>query len=642
MSQMLQVLIVEDNPDDAELIVRELRQADFNLEWLRVETEPDFLGALQKQPDIILSDYSMPRFSGLRALELLQASGLDIPLILISGTVGEDVAVEAMRYGAKDYLLKDRIARLPSAVERALKEKLFQLERKQVETALRQSEERKAAILAGALDAVITMNHEGIVVDWNPTAEKIFGCRREDVVGRMMSEVIIPDGMRESYQQAVKEMVSTGENHAMRKPMEISALRADGTEFPVELFITCIQKEPPLFTGFLRDITERRKLEDQLRQSQKMDAIGQLAGGVAHDFNNILAVIQMQAGLLQAEQGLLPTHLEYAREIEASAQRAANLTRQLLLFSRRQVMRLGDFDLNENVSSITKMLQRILGEDIRMQLKFAAKPLFVHADPGMIDQVLMNLAVNSRDAMPKGGLLIIETSFVEFDESAVAQAPRARAGSFACLSVSDTGLGISKETMPRIFEPFFTTKEVGKGTGLGLATVFGIVQQHQGWINVYSEAGQGTTFRIYLPRLAGFVEKSPIGSTLAHVRGGKETILVVEDDPSLRASVCIALRRLGYRVIEAVDGGEALKIWSQQRSEIHLLLTDLVMPGGMTGKELGERILKDNPKLKVIYSSGYSLELADKDFLLQSGVNFLTKPFQIAELGRAIRTQLDS
>ncbi|HSY17234.1 MAG TPA: PAS domain S-box protein [Candidatus Acidoferrales bacterium] len=391
-----------------------------------------------------------------------------------------------------------------------------------------------------------------------------------------------------------------------------------------------------------RDITERRKLEAQFRQSQKMDGIGQLAGGVAHDFNNILAVIQIQAELMRESGGLSAKQLDYAKEIGDAAQRAAALTRQLLLFSRKEALQLGDLDLNQSINNTTQMLRRILGEDIQIQFKFSMESLLIHADAGMMDQVLMNLAVNSRDAMPTGGRLVIETSIAEFTEPAGQQSPQTRAGSFVCLSVSDTGCGIPAENLARIFEPFFTTKDIGKGTGLGLATVFGIVQQHQGWINVYSEVDHGTTFRIYLPRLAGTAQPKPEPPTLAAMRGGDETVLLVEDEPFLHASMCKILAPLGYRVLEAFNGVEALKLWKKHRDDIHLLLTDLVMPGGMTGKELAKQLLEQNPKLKVVYTSGYSAGIASKDFQLEEGVNFLTKPFEARKLAQIVRERLDT
>jgi CheY-like chemotaxis protein len=364
---------------------------------------------------------------------------------------------------------------------------------------------------------------------------------------------------------------------------------------------------------------------------------------VAHDFNNILAVIQMQSDLLKTGGKLSPAQFDFAEQIGAAVERAAALTRQLLLFSRKEILQLHDLDLNQSLNSMTKMLQRILGENIQMQFKFAPQPLFIHADAGMMDQVLMNLAINSRDAMPQGGRLVIETSIAEFDEAAARQSPQIRPGSFVCLSVSDTGCGIPAEILPKIFEPFFTTKGVGKGTGLGLATVFGIVQQHQGWIHVYSEAGHGTTFRIYLPWLSGTTDQTIAEKMLVvPMLGGNETILLVEDDAFLRVSVRKALSQLGYRLLEAGNAAEALEAWQLNRAEIHLLLTDLVMPGGMNGRELAERLLKENPQLKVIYASGYSAEVAAKNFPLEEGVNFLAKPFQTFKLAQTVRKNLDA
>jgi signal transduction histidine kinase/DNA-binding response OmpR family regulator len=390
-----------------------------------------------------------------------------------------------------------------------------------------------------------------------------------------------------------------------------------------------------------RDITQSRTLEAQFRQAQKMEAIGHLAAGVAHDFNNILAVIQLHASLLKIKPDTSPEQLESASEIEKAAELAANLTRQMLLFSRKQTMEPRDLDLNQSINDMTKMLRRTLGETIQVQFKFALEPLLIHADAGMMDQVLMNLAVNARDAMPKGGQLVIETSALEFDESVREHAPQARPGSFVCLSVGDSGCGIPPENLSRIFEPFFTTKDVGKGTGLGLATVFGIVQQHQGWINVYSEVGHGTAFRIYLPRLGAKSGQESRQAALPPVRGGKETILLVEDEAALRATMRASLSQLGYRVLEAVNGVEALETWKQRHDEIQLLLTDLVMPGGMTGMDLAGRLLQENPKLKVIYTSGYSAEVAGKNCPLEEGVNFLTKPFAARKLAQVVRNCLD-
>jgi two-component system, cell cycle sensor histidine kinase and response regulator CckA len=641
MATSLNILIVEDSQNDADLIVAELRRAGFAPEWKRVETEPDFLAEINNSPDLILSDYSMPQFSGLRAAQLARESGRDIPFILISGTVGEEVAVEAMKSGVADYLLKDRLVRLGRAAEHALEQKQLRAERKQAETALRESEE-KFRQLAENINEVfwITDPAKNRMLYISPAYEKIWGrsCASLYQSPRSWLDAIHPEDRPRIVEAATTKQPRGEYDETYR------ILRPDGSvrwihdrAFPIRNPAGEVYR----VVGTAEDVTEHRQLEAQFRQSQKMEAIGQLAGGVAHDFNNIRAVIQMRAGLLRAEQNLLPTHTDYAGEIEKAAQHAASLTRQLLMFSRRQTLQPRDLDLNGTIAHMVKMLHRILGEDIHIQLKYAPGPLLIRADAGMMDQILMNLTINSRDAMPKGGQLVIETSTVNFDELAAAQSPPARPGSFACLSVSDNGCGILPDVLPRIFEPFFTTKNAGSGTGLGLATVFGIVQQHQGWINVHSEAGQGTTVLVYLPRLAGPQDKTETPYSQLSSRGGSETILVVEDDSVLRAVVRNALTRLGYQVVEAATGISALEVWNQNHAEIRLLVTDLMMPDGLNGKELALQLSRKNSNLKVIYTSGYRADIAGKDLRLEEGVNFLAKPFQIVKLAQAVRNSLD-
>ncbi len=387
------------------------------------------------------------------------------------------------------------------------------------------------------------------------------------------------------------------------------------------------------------DVTERRALEEQLRQSQKMDAIGQLAGGVAHDFNNILSAILMQAELTATVSHLPDEAREGLSDIRAAADRAANLTRQLLLFSRRQVMQVRDLNMNEVVISVAKMLQRIIGEDVRLELRLHPTPLLTRADAGMLDQVLLNLAVNARDAMPEGGRLRIETAEKLVDKDMARLHPEAAPGRFVWLSVSDSGRGIPPEILPRIFEPFFTTKEPGQGTGLGLATVFGIVKQHGGWLTVRSEPGEGAEFQIFLPvcnvaAATGTAEAPP-------PRGGSETILLVEDEPAVRALTRRILQRHGYQVLEAASGVEALKVWPEHRSRVALLLTDLVMPEGLSGQELARRLQADQPALKVIFTSGYSADIAGKELALEEGQNFIQKPSTSQQLLAVIRHSLD-
>ncbi|MEI8342019.1 MAG: ATP-binding protein, partial [Verrucomicrobiota bacterium] len=329
------------------------------------------------------------------------------------------------------------------------------------------------------------------------------------------------------------------------------------------------------------------------------------------------------------------------QQITQAAERAANLTRQLLTFSRRQILQTVDLDLNEIVGNMTKMLQRLIGEHISLQSHYVGGGAPVHADAGMMEQVLMNLAVNSRDAMPKGGNLILRTEVVFLASGTVFLNPRARAGRFVRLSVFDSGHGIASENMPRIFEPFFTTKEAGRGTGLGLATVFGIVQQHHGWIEVESEAGSGTSFFIYLPYRTENHEVERPGTVVFDMPGGSETILLVEDEEQVRGLARSALQLMGYLIYEACDGREALQIWQQNKDSIHLLLTDLIMPGEFNGRELAERLQMDKPDLKVIFCSGYSDEMLGGNFVLRQGVNFLQKPYNPSKLVRLVRNCLD-
>jgi len=394
---------------------------------------------------------------------------------------------------------------------------------------------------------------------------------------------------------------------------------------------------------YVEDITDRLNLEAQLRQAQKMESIGQLAAGVAHDFNNMLTVIQGHSGIMMKRAGLPPEMLESAQAIFFAAERAASLTRQLLLFSRKSVMQTKLLDLREVVGNMTKMLQRLLGETISLRFHAPPEIPLVQADTGMIEQILMNLAVNARDAMPQGGALTIGIQSIGIDDGYVQTHPEARAGSFICLAVRDTGCGMDSATMSRIFEPFFTTKEVGKGTGLGLATVYGIVKQHQGWIEVASEAGKGTSFQVFFPAYSGPVQaKAPDTFPAAVIRGGKETILVVEDEPVLRDLAHVILEDCGYHVLEAGSGREALDVWNREANSIDLLVTDMIMREGISAMDLAERLQASKPSLKIIFASGYSMDDLDTEFLRNGHAVFLQKPYTHLTLAKAVRDCLDS
>ncbi|MFO1501142.1 MAG: PAS domain-containing protein [Verrucomicrobiota bacterium] len=395
--------------------------------------------------------------------------------------------------------------------------------------------------------------------------------------------------------------------------------------------------------GIAADITQRHLLELQLRQAQKMESIGQLAGGIAHDFNNLLTVIQGHANLLLDLPECGRDLRESAEQISLAAERSAALTRQLLTFSRKQAMQAAPLNLNDAVRDFAKMLKRILGADVVLEVRCAAELPPVHADVAMLEQVLMNLVVNARDAMPAGGKLFLRTKLqvLNAEHLHLQARPQAKPGEYVCLEVEDTGCGISQANLTRIFEPFFTTKEVGRGTGLGLATVYGIIEQHRGWLTVYSEVGLGTVFRVYLPALSSFAEK-PKELAAIEMVGGHETILLVEDEPPLRMLVRDLLERLGYTVYEAGSGPEAEKIFQEFDGRIDLLLTDVIMPGGITGFELAKKLRVDRSDLAVLYTSGYSQELVCRDQQLQEGVNFLQKPHPPRLLAESVRAAIDS
>ena len=389
------------------------------------------------------------------------------------------------------------------------------------------------------------------------------------------------------------------------------------------------------------EMAERALAEEALRQSQKMEAVGQLAGGIAHDFNNLLTVIRGYVQYLNLEMHKSEGVVEALHEIDVAAERAAKLTSQMLIFSRKKRMRLQAINLNEIVAKIGTMLRPLLGENIITEIQTAEKLLPIQADPVMIEMVVLNLAVNARDAMPDGGRLLIRVDEVEINEVDSRRNPKARPGHFACIRVADNGSGIAPEVLPHLFEPFFTTKEVGKGTGLGLATVYGIVKQHAGWVDVESEPGGGSRFKVFLPLNPKKTEPGTSFMLKPDAARCSETILLVEDEHALRRLTRIVLQRQGYRVHEASSGVEALTVWAEHGPQINLLLTDMIMPGGLSGRELAVQLREKKNGLKIIYTSGYSPDTISHDLILIEGMNFLPKPYHPDKLIQIVRQCLD-
>ncbi len=512
-------------------------------------------------------------------------------------------------------------------------------ERRAAEMALRSSETLFRSVWENSVDGMRLTDENGTIVAANQAYCRLVGLSHEQLEGKPMT--VVYSG-KEDWPEMIRHHCERFSAGIIRQKQEYERILHDNRSVIFEVTDSYVESggKPRLLLSLFRDATSHRRLEEQLRQSQKMEAIGQLAGGIAHDFNNILTIILGHATLLTMSK-LDPKGMVSAQQIKQASERAAGLTRQLLAFGRKQIFNPRPVDLNRVVSKMTDLLARLLGEDIELQIDFSAEPAVISADVSMLEQILLNLSVNSRDAMPRGGQMAVRIAACDVDDDHLQHVAEARPGRFVRLSHSDTGEGIPPENLPRIFEPFFTTKELGKGTGLGLATVFGIVKQHEGWVEVESELGKGTTFHIYFPASDAPLIEGEAAETQFHARKGTETILVVEDERDLREIVTRTLNLNGYRVFQAVDGQNALQIWEQYKQEIDLVFTDIIMPGGLNGRELADRLWADKPELKVIFSSGYGADALGKNFKLDPKLNYLQKPYLPQTLSRVIRRCLD-
>ncbi|MBT4499651.1 MAG: response regulator [Gemmatimonadetes bacterium] len=651
----IEILLIESDLAHVELIRRSFEEEE---QPVRLSCSQSLGEAhahlIRSKPDIAIVNWVLPDGEGGEFLNVGEKSSF--PVVIMTSQGDEQVAVQAMKAGALDYVVKSEttLAAMPRTVERAMREWDHIVQRKQVEKALQESEIRLNSIIKSIPDIIYRLDPEGKITFISDAVKK-YGYEPEDLLGVHISELVHP-GDREKARYRLNER-RTGSRST--RSLEVRLLKRDRRAIDFEIKTTSFDDAPVLLVnaegiyfssrpsaegllgtqGVARDITERKQLEEQLLQSQKMEAIGQLAGGIAHDFNNMLMAILTTCDFLILTSDADDPKRQEIELIKEAGERAANLTQQILAFSRRQVQRPEVLDLNEVIGEMHKMLRRLIGENIELVRRSNAELGKVNADRTQIVQIIMNLALNARDAMPRGGKLCIDMEDCKVDADYAFQHPTMQPGAYVKLTVSDTGEGIDAETRAHIFEPFFTTKEVGLGTGMGLPTVFGIVKQSGGFIWVDSEREKGTAFQIFLPRIEEEVGESGTESILGEELEGSETVLLVEDDGLLRKQVQRMLSRMGYRVLEAQDGEEALACCAQNGG-IDLLLTDVVMPG-MSGKELADRLSVELSELKVIYMSGYTDEMVVGHGVPQVGGFFMPKPFNIESLASTVRQALD-
>ncbi len=640
------ILIVEDDNSHALLIQRSFEDVSDEYRLERVGTIRAAKAAMEQHPPaLVLSDYQLPDGDGSEMVTL--AAGA-CPVIMMTSHGNEQIAVEAMKIGAQDYIVKsaETFEALPRTMAQALKVwSLIQSRLLALET-IEKSEQRFRSFVENANDVLFTLTPTGVFTYISPQWHDFTGYELSETIGQPFLPFVHADDIAGCL-EFLQKVIESGERQS---GIEFRVLIKDGT-YQWYTVNASRSKDPDtgmdILVGIGRDITaqkraeeEKAKLESQLQQAQKMESVGRLAGGVAHDFNNMLSVI-----LGHAELGLMhldPTHPVCVdlKEISKTAERSADLTRQLLAFARKQTVMPKIIDLNESVTSMLKMLQRLIGEDIHLTWQPSPDQCQIKMDPSQIDQILANLCVNARDAIEDTGRITIETGTCSIDADYCAANAEATPGDYVRLVVSDDGNGMDRETIAHIFEPFYTTKELGKGTGLGLATVYGAVKQNNGFINIYSEPGKGTTFSIYLPRNDAQLLRKQAEAAVQTVSRGQETILLVEDEAAILHITSLMLEKQGYTVLKANTPGRAIELAREHPGEIHMLMTDVIMPE-MNGRDLAKNILTIHPGMKRLFMSGYTADVIAHHGVLDEGVHFIQKPFSLQNMAAMVREVLD-
>lgn len=632
------VLVVEDDQLLRELIVGVLNKSGFSAEGVTFGN--DAVEHVAAHPDqVLLIDQQLPDMTGQEVISHLAMRGIRVCFVVMTGQGDERLAVDMMKFGARDYLVKDNILVdvLPGVMERVFasleSERLLQ----KAERALRESEQRFRTLFQD-VPAVAVQGYklDGVVCYWNKASERLYGYAASEAIGHPMLELIIPAAKRGDVEEMIDRIRQTGQ---VAPAAEVGRVDKAGNELVVfssfvllkgpsgerELFSIDVD-----FTSRRRAEQEREQLQSQLLQAQKMESVGRLAGGVAHDFNNMLGVIFGHTDLLLSAIDEEHPMYESLEEIRKAAQRSADLTRQLLAFARRQTAALKVLDINETVESVLKMLRRLIGEGIELSWLPGGTAGKVKMDPSQVDQILTNLCVNARDAIVDTGTITIETGFFTADEAYCKLNADAEPGDYTLVKVSDSGCGMSDDVRKCLFEPFFTTKPQGKGTGLGLATVYGIVRQNKGFVTVDSVVGEGSCFNVHLPHYAGTPDVSTF-STAAHERADGETILLVEDNATLLKMVGIMLKKGGFNVLAAGEPEHAITLAREHDGDIDLVLTDVIMPG-MNGKSLSELVADIRPGIKILFMSGYTDDIISHHDISADSSNFIYKPFSAGDL----------